>query len=590
VIRDSSVSTVFDGDPREIGSLADACIPGAHLRHPWWNLCLQLDSSDPALALLRLQGWEQQGIPLECVDHLKKVGHERAKVGCIFEIDELHDCCAVHLSCFGISLLDWQAHAWLQRCRLPVGFQLTDQCTATRVSLNLAPLEHWLGRPGELLRMAEMHSVWDPDPTRVAVFLALGIPAFLLTSQHEANGWLDRHDDAQAAMVALGLPHPISLLDPDAVLVLGRSATGDVSGLHPPLHGWPGFDQLQIADEDFARLLAHWLEHCSRLGIQIVRLSPTQSELDGRGFESFTVSKSSQQLPAQYFHAELDLSILSKELSWRRAGRPAPLEVHTPQPETIAVWEAGNSVLPLACVCISLFNYQDYIVAALDSVKGQTEERIELIVVDDASSDQSLSIALRWLEQHQQRFPRILLAKHSSNSGLAAARNTAFRAASSDWCFVLDADNSLHPQAVERCLRVANHACEKVAVVHPLIERVSEQGLESGAMQLISGLSWQRDQFLHGNYVDAMALVRRSAWQAVGGYSHIEDGWEDYDFWCKLIESDFSGVLCPQVLATYHCHPKSMIASRTDRNVRQISRTLQARHPWLGLPMAAPDA
>ena len=139
---------------------------------------------------------------------------------------------------------------------------------------------------------------------------------------------------------------------------------------------------------------------------------------------------------------------------------------------------------------------------------------------------------------------------------------------------MLDADNSLHPKAVEQCLRVASYADEKIAIVHPLIERLHENEAQGDRTTLISGLSWQESQLLHGNYIDAMALVRKKSWESVSGYSHIEDGWEDYDFWCKLIEAGFQGVLCPQVLAAYICHERSMIANRTDRNVRQISRSV----------------
>ena len=85
-----------------------------------------------------------------------------------------------------------------------------------------------------------------------------------------------------------------------------------------------------------------------------------------------------------------------------------------------------------------------------------------------------------------------------------------------------------------------------------------------------------------------MALVRRSAWEQVGGYSHIPGGWEDYDFWCKLIETDFSGILCPQRLARYHCHTGSMLATETHKRLRAISRVLQHRHPWLQLYLATP--
>jgi GT2 family glycosyltransferase len=83
-----------------------------------------------------------------------------------------------------------------------------------------------------------------------------------------------------------------------------------------------------------------------------------------------------------------------------------------------------------------------------------------------------------------------------------------------------------------------------------------------------------------------MALIRREAWQQVGGYTHIEGGWEDFDFWCKLVEAGFHGVQCPQILAAYRSHGSSMTELSTTRRQRPLSITLQDRHPWLQLPFA----
>ena len=97
---------------------------------------------------------------------------------------------------------------------------------------------------------------------------------------------------------------------------------------------------------------------------------------------------------------------------------------------------------------------------------------------------------------------------------------------------------------------------------------------------LISGVSWQRQTFQQGNVIDAMALIRRQAWRHVGGYSHIPDGWEDFDFWCKLIEDGWHGVLCPQRLATsQRSQPHRCCASQTHRHLRAVSRLIQMRHP-----------
>ena len=82
-----------------------------------------------------------------------------------------------------------------------------------------------------------------------------------------------------------------------------------------------------------------------------------------------------------------------------------------------------------------------------------------------------------------------------------------------------------------------------------------------------------------------MALVRRSAWKSVNGYTHIEGGWEDFDFWCKLVDFGFYGIQCPYILANYRNHSSSMSKTQTNLNHRALSHLLQARHPWLNLPL-----
>ena len=83
-----------------------------------------------------------------------------------------------------------------------------------------------------------------------------------------------------------------------------------------------------------------------------------------------------------------------------------------------------------------------------------------------------------------------------------------------------------------------------------------------------------------------MALIRREAWQRMGGYTHIEVGWDDFDFWCKLVEAGCHGVQCSHLLGAYRSHASSMTAHFTRRQHRPLSITLQNRHPWLALPFA----
>jgi len=126
--------------------------------------------------------------------------------------------------------------------------------------------------------------------------------------------------------------------------------------------------------------------------------------------------------------------------------------------------------------------------------------------------------------------------------------------------------------------------------VHPLLAVEAGPGRFDEKRTLVSSAIWQRERLLAGNEVDAMALVRRCAWKAVGGYTHIEGGWEDYDFWCKLVEAGFHGLQCPRILAVYRSHVESMSHRTTNGSWYALSRVLQQRHPWLQLPLTQSES
>ena len=233
-------------------------------------------------------------------------------------------------------------------------------------------------------------------------------------------------------------------------------------------------------------------------------------------------------------------------------------------------------------------NYADRITEALQSVRGQTQQRLELIVVDDASATRHgrRGALDGCLPEQGGTLCWMLLLRHGHNTGLATARNTALAHSQAPWCFVLDADNALFPDAVAGCLALADPSDPQLAVVHPLLAVEAEPGRPDEQRTLVRPQSWQRERLRFENHVDAMALVRRSAWEAVGGYTHIEGGWEDYDFWCKLAGLGYHGLQCPRILAVYRSHAASMSHCATNRSWYALSRTLQQRHPWLQLALA----
>lgn len=98
-------------------------------------------------------------------------------------------------------------------------------------------------------------------------------------------------------------------------------------------------------------------------------------------------------------------------------------------------------------IVIPLYNKEKFVAATLDSILAQTFTDYEVIVVDDVSTDGSLSVA----ERYSGKFnPGFRIVSHQKNSGLSAARNTGIRNANADLIAFIDADDTWKPDFLEK--------------------------------------------------------------------------------------------------------------------------------------------
>ncbi len=241
------------------------------------------------------------------------------------------------------------------------------------------------------------------------------------------------------------------------------------------------------------------------------------------------------------------------------------------------VFESGTSRDARVCVVIPLHNYAHLVNEALESVAAQTMPEIELVVVDDASTDGSLAVATEWTRRRAQRFRRVVLLRHVANAGLSAARNTGVSESSAPAFFPLDADNVLYP----RCLEQLHAALDQsdASFAYSLLE------VFEGKRGIMGADVWSHERLARANYIDAMALIRTEVWRALGGYTHMPYGWEDYDFWCKVHEAGGYGIQVPNILGRYRVHYSSMLRTVTNRADSQaaLHSDMRRRHPWLKL-------
>jgi glycosyltransferase involved in cell wall biosynthesis len=229
----------------------------------------------------------------------------------------------------------------------------------------------------------------------------------------------------------------------------------------------------------------------------------------------------------------------------------------------------------LVTVVISLYNYADYISPCLDSVRAQTLADLDLVVVDDHSADASAQVAAQWVQANGDRFGRFSLVRHVSNSGLARTRNTGFAHAATPFVFVLDADNLLYPHCLKRLLTAIEQS--GAGFTYCYAERFGD------ACQLSNFVPWEIGRFPRGNYIDAMALIRKSIFDQVEGYTTDLPimGWEDFDLWLKFARAKSWGLMVPEILTRYRVHDRSMLRTLTNFGQGVIWARLRSVYPEL---------
>jgi glycosyltransferase involved in cell wall biosynthesis len=259
----------------------------------------------------------------------------------------------------------------------------------------------------------------------------------------------------------------------------------------------------------------------------------------------------------------------------RVTGKPGPLRRFDVKGLGDIVYESRSDVAAEIAVVIPLYNYADTIDETLGSVAGQDLAALAIVVIDDCSTDESGQQAIAFLESRAARFATARVVRHRRNQGLSMARNSGIAWSGEPYLFMLDADNRLRPPALSRLLDALN--CSGADFAYSQLRMFGdEEGI---------GLAdiWQPQRFAIGNYIDAMALIRREALLAAGGYAVLADdhGWEDYDLWCRFVELGFEGVFLPELLCDYRVHSASMVRSRTNKHHDALTAEMRLRHPSL---------
>ena len=228
---------------------------------------------------------------------------------------------------------------------------------------------------------------------------------------------------------------------------------------------------------------------------------------------------------------------------------------------------------PLVSIVVLCHNYGQFLAEAIESALAQDYRSVELIVLDDGSTDDSLDVASRYEER-----ARILT---QPNRGLARTCNRGAREAAGEHFVFLSADDRLEPTYVSE--------------LHDALERTPEASFAYCAARLFgaeSGVAPARPfsafSLVRGrNYINGSALTRRTDYLDAGGYPEDlpEGSFDDWDFWLTMVERGRRGTYVPKPLLLWRRHEAGS-KNPASRGTAEVE-TARIRERHTGLQRAA---
>lgn len=189
--------------------------------------------------------------------------------------------------------------------------------------------------------------------------------------------------------------------------------------------------------------------------------------------------------------------------------------------------DAGSTELPLVTVVMTCYNHGRYLPDAIASIRAQTWPRIEMILVDDGSTDDTAAITAQFDD---------VTYIWQANQGPSGARNTAIERASGEFIAFLDADDVFYPDGIEAGVRDMQ-AHPDCAFTYGRNRRVTMDGrlLQEDAMHPMDPDGYTT--FLRRNIIGSHAsiLYRAEQLRAVGGFDVTLRACEDHELYLRLV-------------------------------------------------------
>ena len=231
-------------------------------------------------------------------------------------------------------------------------------------------------------------------------------------------------------------------------------------------------------------------------------------------------------------------------------------------------------------VIIPCYNHGQYLQEAIDSILAYKNQPIELIIIDDGSTDM---YTVRKIEELKTLGFMVI---QQTNAGLAKTRNAGIAIAKGKYILPLDADNKIKVAYIEKALQLLeSNKCDIVYAKPHFFGDVTDDR-KFRTKQFIG------TDLIFGNYIDACAIYRKEVWIKNSGYDALMpfNGVEDWEFWLNSYFNGFKFHFIDEELFDYRILQNSMIAKtgKSDKDNRKTLDYLMSKYGYLIINELAP--
>lgn len=228
---------------------------------------------------------------------------------------------------------------------------------------------------------------------------------------------------------------------------------------------------------------------------------------------------------------------------------------------------------PLISIIIATYNSDPFILQTLESIRNQSWKKIELIITDDCSTDDTVEVCRKWIHENKFRFYNSEIITSEKNQGVAANANRGLSRANGEWIKFLGADDTLKPECLEDNIAHINSNTE-IKVLFSRVDIYKNIFEPGNYIRTVPEVPYAAHGLLSENrtadsqyrmllvsdriHFTPSVFMNREAMIALGGFDERFPMLEDYPLWLKCTKNGLKLYFMNKITVNYRQHSKAI--------------------------------